>query len=94
VADSVIKNAGVCASRAVEMVTAKRIITIDGKYLNINPDSICVHGDTAGAVAILIAVRKAFENKGVLVKPFRGRRVNENIPGRRHLSCLSIQVKI
>ncbi len=73
VADSVIKNAGACASRAVEMVTAKRIITNDGKYLSINPDSICVHGDTAGAVAILVAVRKALESKGVLIEPFRGR---------------------
>lgn len=75
IADSVIKSAGVCASRAVEMVTAKRIIAHDGKYLSINPDSICVHGDTAGAVEILIAVRKALESKGVLIEPFKGRRL-------------------
>jgi 5-oxoprolinase (ATP-hydrolysing) subunit A len=75
IADSVIRNAGVCASRAVEMATAKRIITIDGKYLSINPDSICVHGDTTGAVEILIAVRNALEKKGVFIEPFKGRRV-------------------
>ena len=74
-ADSVISNAGVCASRAVEMVTSKRIIAYEGKHLSINPDSICVHGDTAGAVAILIAVRNALESKGVLIEPFRGRMV-------------------
>jgi UPF0271 protein len=73
--DSVIRNAGVCASRAVEMVTEKRIIASDGKYLSINPDSICVHGDTAGAVEILIAVRSALQCKGVLIGPFKGRSV-------------------
>jgi 5-oxoprolinase (ATP-hydrolysing) subunit A len=73
--ESVITNPEACASRAVEMVTAKRVITINGKYLPINPDSICVHGDTTGAVEILMAIREAFENKDIPVKPFKGRRV-------------------
>jgi len=71
--DAVIHNPEVCASRVLDMVTKKRIITIDSNFLSINPDSICVHGDTKGAIEILKAIRGVLERSGVPVKPFKGR---------------------
>jgi len=71
--ESVINNAEVCSLRVLDLVLNKRITTIDGKSLNINPDSICVHGDTAGAIEILKSIRRLLDNKGIHVNPFKGR---------------------
>ncbi|MFO7575687.1 MAG: 5-oxoprolinase subunit PxpA [Bacteroidales bacterium] len=74
VKDSVITIPSVCATRAVTMKEEKRVMTADGKFLMINPDSICVHGDTSGALEIVIAIFKALQEHNVSVEPFIGRR--------------------
>lgn len=71
--EAVIHNPEVCASRVLDMVTKKRIISIDSQFLNLNPDSICVHGDTRGAIEILKAIRGVLDKSGIPVKPFKGR---------------------
>ena len=58
------------ASRAVRMVTDGVVTAIDGSDVPIAAESICVHGDTPGAVAIAAAVRGALEGAGVDVRPF------------------------
>jgi len=52
------------------MATGHPIEDIDGNQLTIRPDSICVHGDTPGAVQIAREVRTALEGAGVAVSPF------------------------
>jgi UPF0271 protein len=74
VEDSVITIPSVCATRAVIMKEEKRVVTADGKFLMINPDSICVHGDTSGALEIVSAIFEALQKHGVSVEPFKGRR--------------------
>ncbi|MBE0673214.1 MAG: LamB/YcsF family protein [Bacteroidales bacterium] len=76
VKDSVINLPAVCAARTLTMVTEKRIISIDGKFVAINPDSICVHGDTPGAEGIARTIRKTLEEHSVPVKPLSGRRMS------------------
>lgn len=71
--DAVIHNPEVCASRVLDMVTKKRIISIESQFLSINPDSICVHGDTEGATDILRAIREVLDKSGIPIKPFKGR---------------------
>ena len=44
--------------------------TVTGAALEISPRSICVHGDTPGAVALATAVRTALERAGVALTPF------------------------
>lgn len=73
--EAVIHNPEVCASRVLDMVTKKRIITIESQFLSINPDSICVHGDTQGAIEILKAIRGVLDRSAIPVKPFKGRMV-------------------
>lgn len=55
------------AARVVRMVSEHGVETIDGDTLMIEPDSICIHGDTPGAVDIGAAVRKALLRAGVQV---------------------------
>ena len=56
--------------RTVRMVTDGVVTAIDGHDVPIAAESICVHGDTPGAVAIAGAVRAALQEAGVDVRPF------------------------
>ena len=60
------------AARMVEMVKAGAILTRDGTRFETRIDTICVHGDSAEAVAVARAVRKGLEDAGVEVGPFDG----------------------
>jgi UPF0271 protein len=54
----------------VRLATEGKIVARDGSLLTIEAESICVHGDTAGAVAMAGAVRKGLEQAGVTVRSF------------------------
>ena len=58
------------AARAVGMVTRGTVVSDDGTHVPVQAESICVHGDTAGAVALAAAVRHALEQAGVTLAPF------------------------
>jgi 5-oxoprolinase (ATP-hydrolysing) subunit A len=58
------------AARAVAMVVHGTVPTVSGAALEISPRSICVHGDTPGAVALASAVRSALERAGVTLASF------------------------
>jgi 5-oxoprolinase (ATP-hydrolysing) subunit A len=58
------------AARATAMVVAGTVPTASGTALQVNPRSICLHGDTPGAVAIATAVRASLEQAGVVLAPF------------------------
>jgi UPF0271 protein len=45
------------AERTLRAVTEGRVTTIDGGEIKVRADSICVHFDTPGAVAVAEAVR-------------------------------------
>lgn len=57
-------------ARTVRMVTDGVVTAIDGQQIPIAAESVCVHGDTPGSVAIAAAVRGALETAGVDVRPF------------------------
>jgi UPF0271 protein len=56
--------------RCVAIATGEPIADIEGGSLTVTADSICVHGDTPGAVNIARAVREALATAGVRVAPF------------------------
>ncbi|WP_457256465.1 LamB/YcsF family protein [Pedococcus sp. P5_B7] len=57
-------------ARCVEMATQRTIRAVDGSAVEVQARSICVHGDTPGAVEIARRVRTAIEGTGVRVSPF------------------------
>jgi len=59
------------AARAVTMVTNGTVITQNGTEITMAAHSLCLHGDTPGAVEIAHAVRAALAEAGVYVRPFR-----------------------
>ncbi len=60
------------AARAVRMAVEGTVLAVDGSTVRAGVASICVHGDTPGAVDLARAVRTALGDAGVLVRPFSG----------------------
>lgn len=58
------------AQRVLRMVTEQSIITASGKTIPTPVESICVHGDTPGAVEIAKAVRSTLEQNGLTISSF------------------------
>lgn len=68
---AMIHDGAVAAARMVDMVQQGAILTEEGK-LETRIDTICVHGDSAEAVALSAAVRQGLEAAGIALKPFDG----------------------
>jgi 5-oxoprolinase (ATP-hydrolysing) subunit A len=60
----------VVAQRMVQMLVTGRIQSVDGVEVAVSAESICVHGDTPGAVAMAEAVRRGLAEAGVDIRAF------------------------
>ncbi len=58
------------AARVVRMVTQRAITSVGGKVVKVPIDTVCIHGDTAGAVEIARAVRDALAAHDIAIAPF------------------------
>jgi UPF0271 protein len=58
------------AGRAVALAISGYAIAFDGSPVAVEAGSICVHGDTTGAVRLVRAVREALEHADIDVAPF------------------------
>jgi UPF0271 protein len=58
------------AARAVRMVVTGEVEAADGASLRIDAASLCVHGDSPGAVSMATSVRAGLEAAGVTLAPF------------------------
>ena len=58
------------ARRAVRMAVRGTVIAVDGTEVGCAVESVCVHGDTPGAVGLARAVRAALTTAGVPLAPF------------------------
>jgi UPF0271 protein len=69
---ALVQDPAVVAGRAVRMATEGVVVAVDGTTLLMPVESVCVHGDTPGAVDLARAVRTALAGAGVVVRPFAG----------------------
>jgi UPF0271 protein len=67
---AVIDDARLVATRALRMAVDGTVEATDGSQVRVDARSICVHGDTLGAVEIARAVRSALEGAEVPLGPF------------------------
>lgn len=72
------RDPGDLALRALGIVEGE-ITTHSGRRLEVDADSICIHGDGPSAVAIARSVRSQLEDAGVALNPLR-----EIVPPRPH----------
>ncbi|WP_408665829.1 LamB/YcsF family protein [Jatrophihabitans sp.] len=67
---AVLRQADEIADRALAMVTDGEVRAVDGSRVAVRPHSLCVHGDTPGAVEIAGAVRARLTGAGVRLAAF------------------------
>lgn len=67
---SVIHDGDAAARNVLAMIKDQAITTGSGKKLPTPVDTICIHSDTPGAVAMARQVRKALDDAGVAIAPF------------------------
>ncbi|WAB84924.1 LamB/YcsF family protein [Microcella daejeonensis] len=68
-AGAVLHDPGLIAARAVRLAREGVVETIEGELLPLRVRSLCVHGDTPGAVAIARAVRSALRDADIALEP-------------------------
>jgi UPF0271 protein len=67
---AVLHDSALVASRMLRLVRDGVVEAVDGSLASVQAQSICVHGDSPGAVAMARAVRAALEADGIAVRPF------------------------
>ena len=67
---AVLHDPDIIAARVVRMVCEGTVLSADGRVVTLGAESVCVHGDTPGAVHVAGAVRRELERVGVTVSSF------------------------
>ena len=67
---AVLHDVDAVVERCLEMATKRTVRAIDGTPIEVDAGSICVHGDTAGAVEMARSVRAALRAAGVRIESF------------------------
>ncbi|GIJ79889.1 UPF0271 protein [Micromonospora phaseoli] len=68
--DALVTDPPEVARRAVRMATERVAVTVDGSAIPCPVESICLHGDSPGAVAAAELVRAALIEAGITPTPF------------------------
>ncbi|MDW7670048.1 MAG: LamB/YcsF family protein, partial [Bacillota bacterium] len=68
--NSVITNKDRCVDRVINMIMYNYVETINGKKIEIIPDTICVHGDNENSLELIKEIRKKLEKTGIEVSSF------------------------
>jgi UPF0271 protein len=66
---AVIKDPDVVAQRALKMAKEGKVVAVDGTEINLRPETLCVHGDTPGAVNLVKKIRQTLTEENVEVIP-------------------------
>ncbi|CAM4008954.1 LamB/YcsF family protein [Bordetella muralis] len=69
---AVLHDPALVARRMLRLVEDGVVETSDGSLTRLQADSICVHGDSPGAIEMARAVRLALEQAGVRIQAFAG----------------------
>ncbi|WP_426231606.1 LamB/YcsF family protein [Pararhizobium sp. DWP3-4] len=67
---AVLHDTQLIARRMLQLARQGTLEAVDGSTIKIDAQSICVHGDSPGAVAIAQEIRRAFEADGITVRSF------------------------
>lgn len=67
---AVLHDTAEIAGRMLQLAQSGTLQAIDGSTIKVDAQSICVHGDSPGAVAIAREIRRTFEENGIVVRSF------------------------
>ena len=66
--NAMIGDVELAAARVVRMLAEKKVQSVDGQDLQIEAETVCIHGDEPGAAMFARAIREQLEKQGVVVK--------------------------
>ena len=66
---SVLRQAAEAAEQALRIAKEGFVVAADGSRVRVDAETLCLHGDTAGAVQMARAVRERLESAGVGIAP-------------------------
>lgn len=66
---AVLKDSKQIGARIKRLIETGTVTTLDGQTLELEYDSICVHGDTPGALEIIRTIRDIMADHNVAIKP-------------------------
>lgn len=66
---AVLHDPAEAAEQALRIARDREVIASDGSRLHVEAETLCLHGDTVGALAIARAVREALERANVTIAP-------------------------
>ena len=69
---AVLHDPDAIAERVLRMAQDGAVVSVTGKVIRMRTDTVCIHGDTEGAVEIARGVRSKLEAAGIVVAPFAG----------------------
>ncbi|MEV7605823.1 5-oxoprolinase subunit PxpA [Paenarthrobacter sp. NPDC089322] len=67
---AVLHDPAAVVAQAVRLATRGEVVAVDGTVIPVRADSLCIHGDTPGAVEMAAAVRAGLEEAGVEIDAF------------------------
>ena len=65
--DALLHDPGEAAERVDRMLREGKIRAVDGSDVRVQAETICVHGDTPGAVEFVRALRARLEGEGIII---------------------------
>lgn len=68
--DSMLHNPETAATRLLEFLACGRMPTLSGSAVPLRADSVCVHGDSPGALRMAKHIRTALSTKGIALTAF------------------------
>ncbi|MFE0574953.1 LamB/YcsF family protein [Streptomyces albogriseolus] len=67
---ALVTDPGAVLRRSVDLARSGEVVTLSGRRIGMKARSLCLHGDTPGAVDLARQVRDALETSGVRVEAF------------------------
>lgn len=64
-----LEDVSLVVHRVLGMVQQNRVVSIEGEEIPMEADTICIHGDTPGALSLAIAVNRALQERGIQIAP-------------------------
>jgi 5-oxoprolinase (ATP-hydrolysing) subunit A len=69
---AMIHDAGIAAVRLIGFLRTGLMPVVDGDPIRLAAQSVCVHGDSPGAVAMAQRIRDVLQAEGITLRPFLG----------------------
>lgn len=68
---AMIRDEDEAVSRVIGMIKHHSVTSVNGKEIEICPDSVCVHGDSEKALLFVRKIRSTLEQEGIAIRPLR-----------------------